>query len=333
MTNEQDNQPLDLVALRARLEGASGRQYWRSLQELADTHEFREFLHREFPRGAAELKDAVSRRTFLKLMGASLALAGLSGCGRPQQSIVPYVRQPEEIVPGRPLFYATALTLDGYATGVLVRSNEGRPTKIEGNPRHPASLGASDAITQASILTLYDPDRSQAVINVGRISTWDAFFTQLTGQLQGSGAASAGLRLLTGTVTSPTLAAQIQALLAKYPGAQWHQYQPVGRDSSLEGARLAFGQPVNTLYRFDQAAAILSLDADFLIERPGSLRYARDFISGRLVRDGQKAMNRLYVVESTPTITGAMADHRLPLKAGAVEAFARALAQALGVGD
>ncbi|PMP76108.1 MAG: molybdopterin oxidoreductase, partial [Roseiflexus castenholzii] len=174
----------NLNALRARLAQAEGREFWRSLDELADTPAFNELLKREFPRGAAEWRDPVSRRNFLKLMGASLALAGLSGCQfalkQPQEKIVPYVRQPEEIIHGRPLFFATAVTFAGFGVGLLVESHEGRPTKIEGNPDHPASLGSTDLITQAMILTMYDPDRSQAPTNAGQETTWDAFVAAAT---------------------------------------------------------------------------------------------------------------------------------------------------------
>ena len=163
---------LDLPAIRARLAGTNGRDFWRGLEELAETPEFTEFLHREFPRQASEWADGSSRRGFLRLMGASLALAGVSGCGlNKPEKIVPYVRAPEAIVPGRPLFFATALSLGGYATGVLVESQMGRPIKVEGNEKHPASLGATDAFAQASVLSLYDPDRSQVVLREGRIST------------------------------------------------------------------------------------------------------------------------------------------------------------------
>jgi molybdopterin-containing oxidoreductase family iron-sulfur binding subunit len=334
MTKDAADRSIQIATLRARLAGATGKTYWRGLEELAETAEFQDLLRHEFPRGADLWQASLSRRTFLRLMGASLALAGLTSCGRPREQIVPYVRQPEQIVPGKPLFYATALTLGGYATGVLVESHEGRPTKIEGNPRHPASLGASGAFEQAAILELYDPDRSQAVINIGRISTWDAFLAQLTTQLQSLEAnRGAGLRLLTEPVTSPALAAQIQALLQKYPAAQWHQWSPVNRDSAFEGARQVFGRPANTVYRLEQADVILALDADFLGSGPGTLRYARQFADRRRVRAGQARMNRLYAVESTPTITGAMADHRLPLRASQVELFARALAQRLGMGE
>ena len=200
----------------------NGRQYWRSLDELVAGDGFQEKLRAKLPRQAQwldSLLDPHSRRTFLKLMGASLAMAGLSGCvpKRRTELILPYVQSPETIIPGKPLFFATAMTLGGYATGILVESHEGRPTKIEGNPDHPASLGATDAITQARLLDLYDPDRSQTVLNNGQISTWGSFLGQLTTLL---GDTNVRLRLLTETVTSPTLANQIGTLLDKFPQAQ-----------------------------------------------------------------------------------------------------------------
>lgn len=325
--------PLDLAAIRTRLETAGGQQYWRSLEELAETAEFEAFLHREFPEQASEWHDPLSRRRFLQLMGASLALAGLSACTRqPEERFMPYVRAPEGVVPGKPLFFAAAIPLGGFAQGVLVESHMGRPTKIEGNPKHPASLGATHAFTQAAVLTLYDPDRSQVVINAGRISTWGSFFATVSPQLEEQRLRKGqGLRVLTETVTSPTLAHQLQALLAAFPGAKWHQYEPVNRDHLHAGARLALGEDVETRYRFDQAQIVLALDADFLSYGPGCVRYARDFASKRRVRDGQIAMNRLYVVETTPSNTGAMADHRLPLRASEIVDFARTVAQELGV--
>ena len=205
----------DLAAIRNRLQGRKREEYWRGLEELAGTKEFQELVQREFPAGASEWIDPVSRRNFLRLMGASLALAGLNGCTRqPMEKIVPYVKRPEEIVPGKPLYFATAMELNGYATGLLVESHEGRPTKIEGNPEHPASLGATSAFHQAAILDLYDPDRSQAVLKGGEISSWGAFLSTLNAALEGQyKSKGTGLRILTPTITSPTLAAQIQAIL------------------------------------------------------------------------------------------------------------------------
>src|SRR5688572_24059101 len=200
------SQPKDIDALRAQLDGTRGREYWRSLEALAGTAEFKEFLHREFPHNASEWLDPVGRRGFLKLMGASLALAGVSACTRqPTEELVPYVRQPEELVPGKPLFYATAVPMSGSGIGVLVESHEGRPTKIEGNPDHPSSRGATDLFAQASILTLYDPDRSTTITNLGEIRPFSAFSAALRAELAShQDTQGAGVRILSETVASPT---------------------------------------------------------------------------------------------------------------------------------
>src|SRR5689334_14748261 len=197
----------DIDALRAQLDGTRGKEYWRSLEAVAGTSQFKEFLHREFPQNASEWLDPVGRRGFLKLMGASLTLAGVSACTRqPDEDIVPYVRQPEEIVPGKPLFYATAMPFAGSGVGLLVESHEGRPTKIEGNPDHPSSLGATDLFAQASILGLYDPDRSQTITHLGEIRTFDAFAAAMREVLRAQEATQgAGVRILSETVASPTL--------------------------------------------------------------------------------------------------------------------------------
>jgi MoCo/4Fe-4S cofactor protein with predicted Tat translocation signal len=317
---------VDLAAVRARLARTSGREFWRGLEELADSAEFAAYLHAEFPRQASVL-DTVGRRQFLKLMGASLALAGLNACTRqPAEKIVPYVRAPEEIVPGEPLFFATAMPLSGVGMGLLVESHMGRPTKAEGNPEHPASLGATDAFAQASILGLYDPDRSQVVRNITEIRPWSAFLEAVRPKLaalhdrQGE-----GLRVLTGSVTSPTLASQLRELLAELPRARWHQYEPAVRDNARAGAQLAFGEPVSTRFRIEKADVIVALDADFLACGAGNLRYAREFTRRRRPPNEPATMNRLYVVESTPTVTGASADHRLAMRSTDIEGFARAL--------
>jgi MoCo/4Fe-4S cofactor protein with predicted Tat translocation signal len=324
---------LDLTLLRSQLADARGSQFWRSLNELADNPEFRSFVDREFPQGASELADPVSRRTFLKLAGASLALAGLTACGKPPQNqVAPFARAPLTQMPGIPLYYATTLTHDGFATGVVVKNNEGRPTKIEGNPRHPVNRGSTDIYAQAEILNLYDPDRPAAVLNRNVIDTWENFLGAIAQPLQVQRALQGGgLRLLTGPVTSPSLAAQIGEVLATYPSARWYQYSPVGRSNSAEGARLAFGDVVDTRYRFAEAQVVLSLDADFLAESPGRLAYAREFIDGRRARAEMGEMNRLYIVEPVLTNTGIVADHRLPLKAGDVLGAAFYIASALGV--
>ncbi|MGI8786086.1 MAG: TAT-variant-translocated molybdopterin oxidoreductase [Acidobacteriota bacterium] len=309
----------------------AGKQYWRGLEELAETPEFLQFLQREFPQQASEWNDPVGRRMFLRLMAASLGLAGLGGCStQPAEHIVPYVKQPEETIPGKPLFFATAMTLSGVATGLLARSNEGRPTKIEGNARHPGSLGATDSFCQAAILELYDPDRSQAIRYRGEISSWSSFLAEARSALEAAGSRQgAGLRLLTETVVSPTLADQIQALLKTYPTAKWHQYDPIHRDSARRAAAMVFGRPVNTIFHFDRADRILSLDADFLSGGPGTLQYVRQFAGRRRV-EGDNKMNRLYAVECTATLTGAAADHRLAVAPSEMEEIARLFAAALG---
>jgi len=329
----RDATPLDLAAVRAKLEGKKGRHYWRSLEELADDPRFAEMLHREFPRHAAELRPGVDRRAFLKVMGASLAFAGLAGCGaKPEEKIVPYVRQPEGMIPGVEQYYATTMTLGGSAIGLLVETHEGRPTKVEGNPKHPASLGATDVFAQASVLELYDPDRSSVVTHLGEIRPWSSLLTEIQSAMTEQGATKgAGLRILTGTVVSPTLADQMESLLTAFPAAKWHQWEAAGTDSVREGARLAFGRYVNTYYNIEKADVIVSLDADFLTSGAGCLRYAREF-SRRRLPDAPGGMTRLYAVESMPTSTGAMADHRLPLRPSEVHAFAVALAAKLGLG-
>jgi MoCo/4Fe-4S cofactor protein with predicted Tat translocation signal len=328
------NAPLDLEQVRARLAGPRGREYWRCLDEVAETPAFEEWLHREYPAGASEWREELGRRHFLQIMVASFALAGLGACTKqPLEKIVPYVKQPPELTPGKPLYYATALTLGGFANGVIATSREGRPTKIEGNPDHPASLGATSVFMQASVLDLYDPDRAQTVLRAGQPSDWPTFVSAMNSAMQDQQSKKgAGVRILTGSVTSPTLHAQLTALLAKFPAAKWQQWEPLTRDNVLEGARLAFGEIVETHYAFENAGVVLALDADFLFSHPASLRYARKFADRRRVKlpDGA-SMNRLYAIEPTPTITGAMADHRLPVSSAEVEDIARALAQRLDI--
>ena len=335
--------PVDLAAVRARLASMSGPAYWRSLEELASTDAFRELLAREFPRQASAWSPAMDRRGFLSLLGASLALAGLSGCAskQPDETIVPYVNASDAIEPGKPLYFASAMTLGGYGTGVLVTSREGRPIKVDGNPDHPASLGASDVWMQASILGLYDPSRAQAILRQGIPSTWDGFLGAVDAERKSWQAnGGAGLRILTETITSPTLAAQLEALIAKFPSAVWHQYDPAHRDNARAGSRAAFGSDVNTIYDLARAEVIVSLDADFLLTMPGHIRYARDFSDRRRVLTGNAglparpdAMNRLYAAECSPAITGAMADHRLALRPTEIEAVCAALAERISGGS
>jgi molybdopterin-containing oxidoreductase family iron-sulfur binding subunit len=322
-----------IADIRARLEAKRGPEYWRSLDELAETEEFRQFLHNEFPALSGTWGTPVNRREILKLMGASLALAGLSACAQPpKEKIVPYAHAPEELVPGKPLFFATAMPLGGYGRGLLVESHTGRPTKVEGNPQHPASLGATDAYAQASVLSLYDPDRSSTVTFEGRVTGWSFFMAALE-QLRETQRIrkGSGLRILTETVTSPSLSALLEELLREFPAARWHQYEPAGSDGARAGAVLAFGEYVRTCCRVDKADVILALDADFLQVGPASLRYAREWASRRRAQLGPDGMNRLYAVETTPSNTGAVADHRLALRPSEFESFVREVARGIGV--
>src|SRR5262245_53821575 len=264
-------------------------QFWRTLEEYSNFEEFQKSLSDEFPSVASEGPAWLGRREFLSLVSASLAFAGLTSCAPAvPEKIVPYVRQPEEIVPGRPLFFATAFPLGGYGLGVLAESHTGRPTKIEGNPDHPASLGSTDAFAQASILSLYDPDRSKVILNGGRISTWDAFITAMATELEAKRLNKGqGLRFLTETVTSPTLASQFRQILEQFPAAQWHQYEPINSDNVRAASRVALGKYADARYHFDKADVILSLDADFLSSIPGHVRYAREFASRRRTQPGE----------------------------------------------
>jgi len=332
----KEQKPLDLAALRERLKASGGREYWRSLEELAETPEFEEYLHREFPEQASMWDSGVDRRGFLRLMGASLALAGLGACTtQPLEKIIPYVRPPEELVPGEALFFSTAMTVGGSAIGLLATSQMGRPTKVEGNPSHPASLGPTDAWSQASVLTLYDPDRAQVVSQQGRIRSWSSFQLALSSEVAGfKNTGGRGFRLLTESVSSPTLLAQIQDWLKLYPQARWHQWEPVNQDSRVQGTSQVFGRPLNFFYRLDQARVIVSLGSDLLCDPITGVRQAHDFALRRRITDPAKPeMNRLYVIESTVSNTGSIADHRLAVRPSEIEPLANALLQALHGGS
>src|SRR5438093_337083 len=243
-SRESQTSPKSQMSPKSRIPNPESREFWRTLDELAGDPAFQEWLYNEFPSQIEAVADPVARRTFLKLMGASLALGGFTACTRqPAEKILPYVRQPEGLVPGKPLFYATAMALGGVATGLLVESHEGRPTKIEGNPEHPGSLGATDVFAQAAVLGLYDPDRSQTLLTLGEIRPWPRFLGAIRSvlgaqqPLQGR-----GLRLLTESISSPTLAAQIHEWLSRYPAAKWHQWDTASHDNARAGAKLAFGE-------------------------------------------------------------------------------------------
>jgi MoCo/4Fe-4S cofactor protein with predicted Tat translocation signal len=328
---------MTLEEARARVAGQTGKKYWRSVDELADTPAFREAVQREFPEQAAEWIDPVSRRGFLKVMSASLALAGLAGCTKqPDELIYPYVKEPEDLVLGRPVYFATAFPFPTGAVPLLVKSDAYRPIKVDGNPDHPVNRGSSDPLSQGSILDLYDPDRSQRVISRGEVRQFAAFLAVFRAMLADKKASGgAGLYILSDTVTSPTLAAQWKTAQQNYPNAKWMQWDPVNRDSAYSASKTAFGDYYDAQYRLQDADVIVSLDADFLsgITHPGFLRLAADYAGRRKLAqggDGTLRMNRLYAIESTPTTTGFKAEHRLALKASEVALFASALAAAVG---
>jgi MoCo/4Fe-4S cofactor protein with predicted Tat translocation signal len=309
----------------------AGRSYWRSLNQLADTAEFREFVHREFPAHATEMLDGNSRRTVLKLMAASFGLAGLTACRRPVEHILPNSVGVEasEYAPGEPLFYSTVHSMGGHVTGLLIETHDGRPTKIEGNPDHPHSLGAATAMEQATVLDVYDPDRSQKVLQAGKESKWEDFEAVARQLPLGDGM---GLRFLSETVTSPSLNALRTEALRKYPKAKWVEYEAVSRDNELAGSVLAFGQQYYVHPKFDQAKVIVALDNDFLGLDSASPFATKLFSRGRRVESEEDLdkLNRLYAVEAQFSITGANADHRLRMQASEVKQFAMDLAASLG---
>src|SRR5438105_4905366 len=268
--HSESKTPLDFHAIAEKLKHDGGRRLWRSLEDLARTPEYDLFLHDEFPNDPEKEPKAarqdLNRREVLKLIAASAALSGLTACTKlPTEKIVPYVRAPEEVIPGRPLFYATSMVDRGVAIGLLVESHMGRPTKVEGNPDHPGSLGASNIFCQASVLTFWDPDRSQVILREGRISDWPEFLAMVADlRATFTSTNGAGLRILTETTSSPTLAAQMRSLFVQFPNAKWYAHEPCGSYTARQGARLAFGRDVNSVYRFDQAAVVVSLDCDFL---------------------------------------------------------------------
>ena len=306
------------------------RTYWRSLAQIEDSPEFRASLEREFPEGASELPEGVTRREMMMLLGASLSLAGVAGCRRPVEEIVPFVTAPEEIVPGIPRYYATTMPFRRSAYGLIVESHEGRPTKIEGNPAHPSTLGASSSLVQASVLGLYDPDRSQSVTLQGSPKSWSDFVTAW-GQLSQAHASDggAGLAILSESFCSPTLARLASELRGRYPRLQWATYDAVSDENRLAGLRYATGRDLDLMLRLDRAAVILALDADPLLTDPEMIRHARGFADGRRAGASGGAMNRLYAVEGVYSLTGAMADHRLRLESRQIAPFLAALAARL----
>ena len=322
---------MTLDAVREKLAGQTGRRFWKNLDELAATKEFNDLMGEEFPRQAmqGEWVDAVSRRGFLKVMGASLALAGLAGCTKqPDEPIYPYVKQPDALVFGKPMFFATAHPFPTGAIPVLVKSDAFRPIKIEGNPDHPMSKGKSDAITQGTLLGLYDPDRSTTTHYRGEESTFGKFqqdFLTAVKATQGG----QGIYFLSETITSPTLAGQWLAVQKAYPNAKLAQWDPINQDPSRAATKAAFGSYTDAQYKLEGADVILSLDADFLggIAHPGFLPLAAAYSERHRfdAEEPDKPMNRMYVVEAMPTVTGFKAEHRLGLKPSEIALFAQAL--------
>jgi molybdopterin-containing oxidoreductase family iron-sulfur binding subunit len=316
----------------------TGRSYWRSLEDLEGDSQFRELVDREFAHLLPDELPAESRRQFLKIMGASIALAGASGCSNPTwprwpaAKILPHAYRSPEERPGAPLHFATCWEMGGVAKPLLVRSYDGRPIKVEGNPEHPASLGAADAWSQASVLEFYDPDRSHGPSrNQGRTETatsWDAFHAEMAAAFEKlAGARGQGLRILAEASSSPTLRHQRDELLRAMPEARWYEWEPLSRDAAREGSRLVHGRPLRTHYDFAQAAVVVGFDDDFLMTHPAAVAHARAFAGKRRVENG--SMNRLHVVETAFSVTGSQADHRNAVPSGAVPQAAWALAAEL----
>jgi molybdopterin-containing oxidoreductase family iron-sulfur binding subunit len=323
--NETKNAtPMTLVQVRQELKGAKGKKYWRSVDELAGTPEFQAAVEREFPGSAQEWVDPVSRRGFMKLMGASMALAGLAGCTKqPDEPIYPYVKQPEDLVLGKPNYFATAHAFVTGAVPLLVKSDEFRPIKIDGNPEHAYNLGSSDPFTQGTLLDLYDPDRSQHVTYRGENREWAEFAQALRLKVAGSKDGT-GIYFLSTTITSPTLARQWKAVETAWPKAKLVQYDPAIAGTGAE-------RGLNVQYALGDADVIVSLDADFLsgASFPGFHKLVREYAERRKLAG--KDLNRLYAIESMPTTTGLKAEHRLGLRASEIPAFAAELAKAVGV--
>jgi molybdopterin-containing oxidoreductase family iron-sulfur binding subunit len=308
----------------------TGKDYWRSLDQLSDTPQFKKFLHSEFPESALEFKGSLNRRKFLTLMGASMAMAGLTACRKPVEKIVPYVKSPEEILPGIPQYYATTMPFGLNAYGLLVESHEGRPTKIEGNELHPSSLGKANSFMQAALLGLYDPDRSQKPKLKGNKKEWIdflGFWKSKYSELKEKG--GEGFAILTESFSSPALHKLKQQFTKEFPKAKWYVYEPVSYENLIKGLRLATGSTLLPNYYFDKAKVILSLDSDFMQREGENIINANGFIKGRKVKDKTSDMNRLYVVESNYSTTGGMADHRKSLPVSQIEFLLYALIEEL----
>ncbi len=312
--------------------GIQRKAYWRSLDELSRSPEFATYLEREFPAAAPSVITDATRRSFVKLMGASAALAGLVGCRWPKENILPYSHRPEGRTPGSPIMFASTFELGGAGIGVLVKSYDGRPIKVEGNPAHPGSLGGSNVHAQASVLELYDPDRSQYVAKrdggsrrASNLHAFDEFFrAHLEGHRRARGN---GLAVLSHETSSPTAARLRADFAARYPNARWVTYEPLSRENETAGSALAFGSPMRSRLHLDRADVVVAFDADVLGRHPNNVRHQRDWASRRRAVDGE--MNRVYAIEADLTRTGSVADHRVALRPAAIAGFARQLARRL----
>ncbi|WP_428375745.1 TAT-variant-translocated molybdopterin oxidoreductase [Lichenicoccus sp.] len=314
-----------MTDLRRRLSAGHGA-LWRSLDQLDDNDAFRRFLHTEFPQAASvgtTPARGFDRRAFLRVMAASLSLAGLAGCDDPdddpRSKEIPYVDQPQQARPGQVMRYASSTLIDGHANGVIVLTRDGRPVKIEGSPAHPWSRGGTDIAGQASVLDFWDPFRSQAVLRLGRPDDWDSLRPALNALPRG------GLHLLTGPVTSPSLLAQIQGLQQRFPGMRWHVHAPSDARASQEGAAAAFGRPLDTLYDFSEAQTVVSLDGDFLDPGPRQVGLASRWSAARRASADRGSLLTLHAAAPTPTLTSSKADHTLVASQGEIERLAHTL--------
>jgi molybdopterin-containing oxidoreductase family iron-sulfur binding subunit len=333
MTASDSHSPVfDLDEFRSRLASRGEAQVWASLEELLDDEAFNQWIDAEFPAAASSLQQP-GRREFLRLMGASLMLAGLAGCGEGRSDLaLPYVTQPEGETPGVPRFYANAVCFEGFAQPVLARTNSGRPTKLDGNPDHPLTRGGSDLFMQSALLQLYDPDRSKAPMREGVPTTWAGVERELaTLREQWNAREGDGLRILTGDITSPTLARQLRELLAALPKAQIHVFEPVGAGRRRQAMRAAFGRDADLHHALENCEVIVSFDDDLLGPGPRQVRHARGWAQRRGETRPGEGRSRLHVIESVPGLTGVVASTRLPVDASRAPALATALAAQIGV--
>ena len=318
----------EVTALRDLLTRRGKRMSWHALEQVAESQEFRRFIGQRNP-ALGPFMLGPSRRRVLQIMAASFAMGGLAACGRPSNSyskIIPYVKQPTGLTPAAPIYYASAHVHDGIANGVLVTTFDGRPIKIEGNPEHPWNQGATDLFMQAYVLGLYDPDRAQSVVHVGRDSSWDEFHSDMYGRFNALRALKgSGVRLLTGPVSSPTLIAQIQRLQQALPEMHWHVHAPAGRNEVYAGAKLAFGEPLETQWHFEKAELIVSLDGDFLDAGPQQPSVSRHWINARRKAALNGKLLTMHAVAPAPTLTYAKADYHLPVAQSDLLPMARSL--------